>query len=403
MAEWVENTACEAFDPHSDEFIADPYPTYRRMRSECPVAHSDRYMGGFWLLTRYADVRATLSDWRTFTSSVAGVTAIPMITQRTRPTPPIELDPPRHTRYRNLVGPLFRRQHVEEMEPGLRRIAAELIDPIVARGSGDLATELAFELSSRTLGLFLGLPSEDRPLWLAWVKRMHASLHDLEDARRATQEFWDYVEGVIDARRKDPGDDFTSFLLTAEIDGERLEAIEIRDFVHMTIMAGFETTAGAMGLTLLHLAEHPDLRARLFGDPALIPTAVEEFLRLTTPIQLFGRNAAHDVEVHGQQISAGDIVAVAFAAANRDPDAFEQPDECILDRAPNRHLAFGFGPHICLGAWVARLELRLMLEEVGRRMPEFQLAPGAEIVRKSRGDQIAIESLPVIIGSEARA
>ena len=403
MLEPTGNGPCEAFDPHTDEFIADPYPTYRSMRSDCPVAHSDRYMGGFWLITRYADVRAALADWRTFTSSVAGVTAIPMITQRTRPTPPIELDPPRHTRYRNLVGPLFRRQRVEGMEPELRRIAAGLIDAIVARGSGDLATELAFELSSRTLGLFLGLPGEDRPRWLAWVKRMHASLHDLEDARRATQEFWEYVEGIIATRREDPGTDFTSFLLSAEIDGERLEAVEVRDFVHMTIMAGFETTAGAMGLTLLHLAEHPDVRTRLFSESTLVPSAVEEFLRLTTPIQLFGRNAAHDVELHGRHISTGDIVAVAFAAANRDPDVFDQPDECILDRVPNRHLAFGFGPHICLGAWVARLEMRVMLEEVGRRMPEFRLAPGAKIVRKSRGDQIAIESLPVIVGEAAGA
>ena len=399
MPEAGESGACEAFDPHTPEFIANPYPTYERLRAECPVAHSDRYMGGFWLISRYADVKSALSDWRTFTSSVAGVTAIPMITQRTRPTPPIELDPPRHTRYRNLVGPLFRRQRVEEMEPAVRAITAQLIDPIVARGKGDLAKELAFELSSRTLGLFLGLPDADRPLWLGWVKRMHASVHDLADAQRATQEFWDYIEQIVNARRRVPRDDFTSFLLTAEIDGERLEATEIRDFVHMTIMAGFETTVGAMGLTLLLLAEQPQLRTRLFADPSLTATAVEEFLRLTTPIQLFGRNAARDVELHGHQIRAGEIVAVAFAAANRDPGAFDQPDDCVLDRSPNRHLAFGFGPHICLGAWVARLELRIMLEEIGRRMPEFHIAPGAVIERKSRGDQIALESLPVIVGA----
>jgi len=386
------------FDPHTAEFIEDPYPTYERLRLECPVAHSDRYMGGFWLVTRYADVKAALADWRTYTSSVPGVTAIPMITQRTRPTPPIELDPPRHTRYRNLVGPLFRRQRVEELEPELRRITAELIDPIVARGRGDLATELAFELSSRTLGLFLDLPERDRPRWLAWVKRMHASIHDLEDARRATQEFWEYVDAFIERRRAQPGSDFTSFLLTAEIDGERLEPIEIREFVHMTIMAGFETTAGAIGLTLLHLAEHPALRAELFADPSLTPTAVEEFLRFTTPIQLFGRNATRDVELHGRTIPEGDVVAVAFAAADRDPEVFPDPDTCILDRTPNRHLAFGFGPHVCLGAWLARLELRVLLEEVGRRMPEFHLAPAEPILRKSRGDQIAIESLPVIVG-----
>lgn len=386
------------FDPHVPEFIEDPYPTYELLRRECPVLHSDRYMGGFWLLSRYEDVRRAVVDWQTFTSSVAGVTAIPMITQRTTPVPPIELDPPLHTRYRNLVGGVFRRQRVEELRPDVERLAAELLQPIVERGGGDLARELALELSTGTLGLFLDLPREEGPRWVAWIKRMHASVHDRADARRATDEFRAYVEEIVAARRREPRDDFVSFLLASEIDGDRLRDEDIRDFVHLTIMAGFETTAGAMGLTLLHLAREPELRRRLFTDPALVPSAVEEFLRFTTPIQLFGRNAARDVELHGRRILAGDVVAVGFAPANRDPEAFERPDECVLDRSPNRHLAFGSGPHVCLGAWVARLELTVLLEQVARLMPEFHVPPGARVVRKSRGDQIALESLPVVVG-----
>lgn len=387
-----------SFDPHAPDFIEDPYPTYDLLRRECPVLHSDRYMGGFWLVSRYDDVRAAVSDWQTFTSSVAGVTAIPMITQRTRPIPPIELDPPLHTRYRNLVGGVFRRQRVGELRDDVERLAGELIDPIVARGHGDLAREFALELSTGTLGLFLDLPKEDGPRWVSWIKRMHGSVHDVDDARKATREFHRYVDELVAARRREPRDDFVSFLVASEIEGHRLEDEDVRDFVHLTIMAGFETTAGAMGLTLLHLARHPELRRQLFSDPSLVPTAVEEFLRLTTPIQIFGRNAARDVDLHGRSIRAGDVVAVGFASANRDPDAFDRPDECVLDRKPNRHLAFGFGPHVCLGAWVARLELSVMLEQFAARLPEFHVPEGARIVRKSRGDQIALESLPIEVG-----
>lgn len=392
-----------SFDPHAPAFVEDPYPTYALLREECPVLHSDRYMDGFWLLTRHEDVRRALADWQTFTSSVPGVTAIPMITQRTEPTPPIELDPPLHTRYRNLVGHLFRRQRVDALRPALERIAGDLLDAIVERGGGDLAQEFAFELSSRTLGLFLDLPEGDRRRWLGWVKRMHGSVHDAQDARLATSEFWAYVEGIVEERRREPREDFTSFLLASEIEGDRLTDREIRDFVHMTIMAGFETTVGAMSLTLLHLARHPELRRRLFAEPALVPGAVEEFLRFTTPIQLFGRNAARDVELHGRTIRAGDVVAVGFASANRDPEAWERPDECVLDRRPNRHLAFGYGPHVCLGAWVARLELAVMLEQFALKLPEFRLDPAASVVRKERGDQIALERLPVLVGAGEEA
>ena len=284
------------------------------------------------------------------------------------------------------------------MEPELRRIAAGADRSHRGAGRGDLAQELAFELSSRTLGLFLGLPDEDRPRWLAWVKRMHASVHDLEDARRATREFWDYVEGVIAERTRQPGSDFASFLLSAEIDGERLDDTEIRDFVHMTIMAGFETNAGAMGLTLL-------------GACARSPSALSPFSQIRTSCLPPSKNSCASprrfscsVATRRMMCNCGDggfRRATSWpwtASANRDPEAFEQPDECILERSPNRHLAFGFGPHLCLGAWVARLELRVLLEEVARRMPDFHVTPGATIVRKARGDQIAIESLPVTVG-----
>jgi cytochrome P450 len=389
-----------SWDLHEPSFIEDPYPTYARLRESCPVLHSDRYMGGFWVLSRHDDVRNAVGDWEAFTSTVPGVTAIPMIIQRTEPLIPIELDPPLHTRYRQLVGHVFRRQRVEELRPGLMELATGLVDGIVQRGRGDLAREFAIELSTGTLGRFLDLPDEDGPRWVGWIKRLHGSVRDMDDARAATAEIRGYVEGLVAERRERPRDDFISFLLTSEVEGERLSDTSIRDFVHLTINAGFETTAGAMGLSLLELAKRPELRRRLFGTPELIPSAVEELLRFTSPVQIFARNAARDVELHGRRIPAGDIVTVAFASANRDPSAFADPDEIVLDRSPNKHLSFGFGPHVCLGAWVARLELQVMLAVFAERMPEFHLEPGGPIVRKGRGDQIALESLPVIVGPD---
>jgi cytochrome P450 len=189
-------------------------------------------------------------------------------------------------------------------------------------------------------------------------------------------------------------------LLEAEVDGHRLSDLEVRQFGILMLLAGYETTSGAMGMTLLFLAEHPEHRARLFADPeGLAHSAVNEFLRVVSPVQVFGRNAAHDIDLYGQTIPEGDVVLLGYGAANRDPRAFDHPDEVILDRHPNRHLAFGHGRHLCLGANLARLELTIMIERFAELLPEFRVNPAFTPVWKPRGDVRALSSLHLLAGS----
>lgn len=387
------------FDHHDPAFVADPYSIVNGVREESPVLHSDRY-GGFWLLSRYEDVvRATL-DYESFTSSVVGVTLIPPSQPRTTPQIPIELDPPVHTRYRGLVSPLFARGRIAAMRPELEELATRLLEPLVARGGGDFAAEYAVPLSLGALARFMNLPDGDKEKWFGWVERMFAgALGDPDDQRAAVREIEAYLDGLIAERRGSPRDDFISLLLESDIDGQRLTDAEVRGFGVLMLIAGHETTSGAIGLFLLHLAQHPELRAQLFGDPALVPSAVNELLRFTSPVQVFGRNAGRDLELHGQRIPRGDVIGLAYGAANHDPREFPDPDRCILDRHPNRHVAFGHGHHLCLGANLARLELAITFERLAEAMPEFGLDPAHEPVWKRRGDVRGLASLHLLVGS----
>lgn len=399
-------------DIHDPAFIRDPYAVYERLRRECPVARGERH-GGYWLLTRYEDVREAARDWRTFTSSVPGVTSIPMAARRTEPQLPLEIDPPLHSRYRALVNPVFSPARIEALRPRVESLATSLVDSLLERsrtGTGtvvDLVTEYAVPLSVGTLAEFTGLPREDSHLWVEWQRRMF-DVRNREDGARATEEMSAYIEGLIRDRKRAPrADDFISLLLKSEVDGHRLTDREIHAFCQLQFGAGFETTADAMSTTLHYLAAHPEARRQLEGAPDLIPTAVEEFLRFATPIQIFGRNATHDMELHGRQIKKGDVVAISFAAANHDQSVFANPDECMLDRTPNRHLTFGSGVHLCLGAPVARLELTVTLQQFTRRVSMMRLAAPSEAMAnegvagadgaiwKRRGDRHGLACLPV--------
>ncbi len=387
-----------SFDHHDPAFVADPHPVLAEIRERSPLIHSDRY-GGFWLLSRYDDVTEAAIDWRRFTSSVVGTTVIPPSQPRDYPQLPIELDPPKHTLYRSIVNGIFAKSRVEALRPDLHELAASLLEPIVARGGGDFVSEFATPLSLGTLGMFMGLPVEDQPKWADWVRRMfEGSINDPEGQRRAGKEFEEYLDGLVEERKHDRGDDFISLLLETEVDGHRLTDLEIRGFGVVMLMAGHETTAGAMSMTAKFLAEEPDVRARLFAEPELMPSAVNEFLRLFPSIQIFCRNASEDLELHGEHIEKDEVVALAYAAANRDPREFPEPDTCVLDRKPNKHVTFGYGHHLCLGANVARLELAVMLAELARLMPKFRLDSKYPHVWRARGDVRGLLSLPITVG-----
>jgi cytochrome P450 len=381
----------EDFDIHDYEFVKNPYPVYEKMREQCPVLHTTRY-DGFWLTTRYEDVKNIALDWKTYTSSVPGRNAIPIINRRTEPLLPIEVDPPKHSRFRALVNPVFSAKRTEELEPKLRAIANELLNTLLRKGSGDLVADYCVPLSVKTLALFTGLPVEDAPLWVAWITRMF-NPHDREDSAQASHAVGEYIDALIANRRSHPTDDMISLLFDSEVEGQRLTDKEIHAFCRVVFGAGFETTADALSVMLHYLGHNLAAFEQLRQKPELIATGIEEFLRISTPIQIFGRTSARDHELRGEQIKKGDLVAMGFGAANQDPNVFPEPGRCILNRTPNKHLTFGAGVHLCLGAPVARLEMRVTLETFLEHIARFELGEGA--TWKTRGDRRGFATLPV--------
>lgn len=389
-----------SFDQHDPQFVKDPESVFGPIREDQPLLHSDLY-GGFWLLTRYDDVAAAALDQESFSSAVAGTTLIPPTQPRTDPLLPLELDPPEHTRYRALVNPVFAKPRIDALRPGLEALATSLLEPIARNGGGDVMAEFAHPMSLGSLARLMNLPEEDEERWFDWVERMYSNaILDSADHAEAAREAEAYIDELIEQRKRKPRDDFLGMLLRAEVDGHCLSDLEVRQFGILMLLAGYETTSGAMGMSLLHLAQHPAQRAQLFGDPGgLAHTAVNELLRLVSPVQVFGRNAAHDVDIHGGTIPAGDVVLLAYGAANHDPRAFEQPERCMLDRHPNRHLAFGHGRHLCLGSTFARLELTIMIERFADRFPGFRVDPERPPTWKPRGDVRALASLHLVAGA----
>ncbi len=386
-----------SFDHHDPRFVEDPESVFGPMRADHPLVHSDLY-GGFWVLTRYDDVTAAALDHESFTSAVVGTTVIPPSQPRTYPLLPIELDPPEHTRYRALVNPLFAKPRIDAMRPDLEALATRLLEPFARKGGGDVMAEFAHPMSLGSMARLMNLPLEDEDRWFDWVERMFSNaLLDKADQAEAVRGAEAYIDERIAERKREPRDDFIGMLLEAEVEGHRLSDLEVRQFGVLMLLAGYETTSGAMGMSLLHLAQHQEQRAQLFADTdGLAHMAVNELLRFVSPVQVFARNAAHDVELHGETIPAGDVVLLGYGAANHDPAAFEHPEQCVLDRHPNRHVAFGHGRHLCLGANLARLELTIMIERFAALFPDFRVDPERPPTWKPRGDVRALASLNLV-------
>ncbi len=393
-----------SFDHHDPRFVRYPDGVTGPIREERPLLHSDLY-GGFWLLSRYDDVTRAALDHESFTSAVVGTTVIPPSQPRDHPLLPIELDPPEHTLYRGLVNALFSKPRIDALRPELEALASSLLEPIIRNGGGDVVTDFANPMSLGALARFMNLPAADEPLWFDWVERMFSNaLLDKDDQRDAVRDAEAYIDALIAERRAEPRDDFIGMLLEAEVDGHRLTDLEVRQFGVLMLLAGYETTSGAIGLSLLYLAGHPEQRAQLVADPAgLAHSAVNELLRYISPVQVFARNAAHDLEVHGETIPEGDVVLLGYGAANHDPRAFDDADRCILERHPNRHVAFGHGRHLCLGANLARLELTIMIEKVAAIWPDFRLDPEHPPTWKPRGDIRGLSTLHLLGPDSASA
>jgi cytochrome P450 len=369
--------AAVKLEPNRPDYIRDPYPTYRDLRLKCPVAHSDDF-GGFWMLSRYHDIREAARDTELFTSS-QGVTLPPV--GNPMPFLPIELDPPEHPKYRRAMQTWFSVREIEKLEPTVRAVVSGLIDTIEPDGHADLTQALAGPLPPIVIALLLGLPQEDWPRFRKLAETMVAAAEEEDQERGAVSgmELMGYLYAQIEARRTAPADDMLTRMIGIEIDGEPIAADAVLGLAFFLLMAGHETSVGGISMMLMHVAKNPDVQQRLIDDPLLIPKAVEEALRLEPPIQTIARTVSRDVCMHGVDLAEGDKVVLAWGSANRDTAIFDRPDEFVVDRARNPHIAFGDGIHRCLGAALARLEMRIVLEEVLRRIPGYRISDESQV------------------------
>jgi cytochrome P450 len=364
--------------------LADPYPSYARLRSTDPVHWADQFGG--WVLTRYADVTAVLrspnaSAERTATDR-QGVGAEFRALYEVRSHSMLNADPPRHTRLRLLVNKAFTPRTVEGLAPFVRSFVDETLGKAQARGRMDVMADLAFPLPATVIAEMLGVPPEDRDRFKRWSDESTAVVGNLPSnlspdvlrkALAATEELQAYFRGIIAQRRAEPRDDLLSALVKAQEEGDRLSDEELLANSVLLLNAGHETTTNLIGNGTLALLRHPDQLRRLRESPSLIPSAVEELLRYDSPVQFTTRVLKADMELGGKVMRAGQMVLLLLGAANRDPEQFSDPDRLDVGRPDNKHLAFGLGSHFCLGAPLARLEGRLVFEALLRRTPDLRL------------------------------
>ncbi|HYO54884.1 cytochrome P450 [Archangium sp.] len=367
---------------------ANPFPLYKRMREEFPVARiTDPQLGmHFWLLTRYEDVVSMVRDPR-FTQDP---TRLPEEVRqrffghklRSLSRHLLTVDPPDHTRMRSLVSKAFTPRRIEELRPRITALCSELLEGLMAHGSGgDFLKVLAFPLPVIVIAELLGIPSEDRDRFREWTQAFFAppSRDSQEKTREAHQLFFKYLGEVFEQRRQQPRDDLISALLAVQEQGDRLSSEELTSMVFLLLVGGYETTGNLLGNGLLALLQHPDQLQRLREDRSLIPSAVEEMLRYCGPFELsILRFAKEDMELHGQRIQAHEAVRVNYLAADRDAGQFSEPDRFDVGRTPNKHVGFGHGIHFCLGAPLARLEAIAAFELLLERLPEMRLATAPE-------------------------
>jgi cytochrome P450 family 142 subfamily A polypeptide 1 len=373
----------------------EPLEHYRWMRERAPVYWDPQ--GQIWGVNLHEDVMAVSRQPELF-SSAAG----------SRPEPGgnvpsmINMDDPEHKRRRNLVNRGFSPRRLQEHEVRIRAIVTGLIDAVAARGRCEFVREIAAPLPMIVIGDMLGVRPEDRGRLLRWSDEMLRSSgsdapEDREAAMRAAGEYAQYLREVIrDRRSRPPQDDLVSILVHAEIDGERLDDEALLHESLLILVGGDETTRHVITQGMEALIRHPDERRKLLRDPSAIPGAVEEMLRWVSPIKNMNRTATRDVELRGQKLRRGDRLLLLYASANRDERAFERPERFDVERSPNPHVAFGgYGTHHCLGASLARLELRIAFEELLRRLPDLELESAGPLPLRRNNFIVGIEEMPV--------
>jgi cytochrome P450 len=394
VADWATD-----FSHVEPEWAADPYRIQDDLRQRCPIAHSGRF-GGAWLPVRYEDVAAIAYDTERFSSRS-------IIMSNFRPprelapvggSPPISSDPPFHHDARKLLLSAFNKVEVSKQEPATRAFCHSLIDAFAGQDVVDAARDYAQHIPVRVIAAMLGFPPEDGPQFREFVADLLEGVNLPPDQRiERVSRLFGYLVVQVHDHLGNPREDLTTYLIDAELYGQKLSPDHVVGAMALLLIAGIDTTWSAIGASLWHLAKTPADRERLVTEPGLLPTAIEEFLRAYAPVTM-ARLVKEDMHWHGVDMKADDWILLSFPAANRDPAQFDRAGEVVIDRAVNRHAAFGLGIHRCLGSHLARMELRVALDVWLDRIPEFALADPAAVTW-SAGQIRGPRTLPLRIRS----
>jgi cytochrome P450 len=383
------------FDPLQPETFDSPHDDYRRLRRECPVAHSDAW-GGFWALMRHADVAAAAADSDTYITSKQNVVPKVAFTGR---RPPLHLDPPAHTPYRRALAPLLSEKRIRNLEPVIRRICRSLLTPLVERGSADICKDFSARMPIEVFAHWMNLAPEQAAALAEVGRRYNIAVqsNDMETTRETSLKLYDMARATVENRKRhpmSPSEDATSALLAARVDGEPLPEEMIVGTIRQVLVVGIIAPTVVIGAIAVHLSREEALQQKLRASRELVAPAIEEFLRLYTPYRGFARTATCPVTLHGRTIPEGEPIALVYASANRDESVFEDAETFRLNR-PNlkESLAFGRGPHMCMGAPLARLELVVAIEELLALTRGFQV--NGEIV-PTRFPEIGAISVPLV-------
>ncbi len=375
------------FDILDHGYVNDPSPVWNELRAGCPIAHTERY-GSTWLPVRYDDLAEIAHDVERFSSrDIAVITPgrdLDPLASMLLEAPPITSDPPVHTWARRMLLPRFGPSVIEALTPVTADLADDLIDGFIDGGRADAARDYSQHIPVRVIARMLGVPLDDEAMFTDWaVAILQQGFNNIEGATHAVMEVITYFGAKLDERESvsqaDRPDDLLTMLVEARHDDSPLTERHRIGSCFLLLIAGIDTTWSSISSSLWHLAAHPEDQARLRAEPALMPTAVEEFLRFYSPVTM-ARSVTEDTEFNGCPMKAGDKILMAFPAGNRDPEHFEDPDVFKLDRARNRHFAFGSGVHRCLGSNLARMELRVAIERFLDRVPPFELADPDAVV-----------------------
>ena len=370
LVAWERRESGVAYDLLSPQLRQDPYPIYRELRSKDPV-HRMRLVKA-WALTRYEDVEKVLRDDKRFCNG-------DRILVKTIPLSLLDMDPPEHTRVRALVSKAFTPRAVGRLEGRIREITDRLLDAVAGRRQFDVIAALGYPLPITVIAEMLGVRAEDMGAFEGWSNTLALAVDPILGGKqvaaikRAAEQVYAYFEGVIAERRREPRDDLVTALMMAEETGERLTHEEMLSVMLLILVAGNETTRNLIGNAVLALLRNPAQLERLREDRGLLGPAVDEFLRYDSPVQVDGRAAREDVEIGGKQIRAGDVVISVLGAANRDPEAFDDPESLDVGRRGNSHLSFGRGVHYCLGGPLAIMEARVALAGLLDRYSSLRL------------------------------